>query len=764
MVLAVIWPTVTNLTRGPITALLPLLPPAFFFWRWQQAPALVALVARSCLVSSSWSSTCIGISGSLLSAVLCVLMRLPILPPLRGLYKVGTCKVNLTDSRRQMWPQAPWLSPGTRVLPTMIWYPAEPGPGYTKCPRSPFVRHKRKRVRMATEFKMPSFLLTHFERWQSRSRVGPPPAKPTLGSAGFPVVVFSCGWLAMRESCTLLAEELAAQGYIVMACDHVGDTPLTTFEEDVDAGSAAPISAMADSAKEPTVGLLVYMGHSNLREWRAARGWPATLPPGSKAGKGMNAVGIADVAAVAALLHGEKVDADGQPLPPNGRLWDAEAPTKGGVGWNAAVRKHGAVPMAEAMLRLQAFRRSQLKLRAGDCMFLVDAIEQLNASGTLPGPDGVARTPPCAALAALAGRIDVTRTLACGQSFGGATAVMAAACDKRFTAVVGFDPWMWTLPGHGTSLRSIFPNDRAHATVAAAALSCEPPAEELLGRRCAGVGGSDDQAPISLRCPAVFIGCERMWRPEISGEDVFGVDNRKEVAGLAARSSPAAALLYLDRANHFDLTDLTTYSPRVSAALGFTSPIHIVAGEYAAQELMLEAVLAGANAASKGSAGRASGRGQAPTPGVALAPLKEELSGHSPRFPGFVLLNYDELRAREGLPPSLSDGGDTISNDGSEGRASVTAPGGDAPQRRSRSPAPRQPKRPEEGDESTGPTRRKATQQVEASPVSWAVSLAEVLFTFLLPIALVLLVISAAGKRGLPGKPGDDLKLHRLAK
>jgi predicted dienelactone hydrolase len=759
--------------------LLALLPVLAFVYRWQLLPALVALAARLVLAPSSSASTCIGVAGSLLSAILCVLMRLPILPPLRGPYKVGTCKVNLTDSRRQRWPQAPWLAPGPRMLPTMIWYPATGGAAYKKCPRSAFLRHRAKRIRMASEFKMPSFLLAHFNQWRCRSRVGPPPAQPLEGSAGFPVVIFSSGWLAMRESNSLLAEELAAQGYVVMSCDHVGDTPLTTHEEDSDAGVAC-------AEETPPVGLLVYMGHSNFREWHAARGWPGTAHPkhpgrAGHGGAGMD-VGVSDLANIANLIHGDELDADGLPVIPNGRLWDVEAPAKGGIGWNAAVRKHAALPMAEAMVRLQAFRRSQLKLRAGDFMFLLDAIEQLNTSTTLPGPGGTARAPPCAALAALAGRIDTSRTLACGQSFGGATAIMSAACDKRFTGVVAFDPWMWTLPGHGASLRRIFPSDRAHASAAAAALACEPPAEALLGRHDGSVGGADDQTPIALRCPAIFVGCERMWRPEISGEDVFGIDNRREVASLAARASPPAALLYLDRANHFDLTDLTTYAPGISTALGFTSPIHRVAGEYAAQELMLESVLACAASAAANSSAPPRGKGpsqpakagSAPSPKAAMAPLKEELSGHSRRFPGYVLLGYDELKAREGEPPYLSlddgtcgDGSDTSRASSTQGRTAAAPANGNAKaERRSRSPAARQPTRPDEGSLQKKVERQAEVPPVpepEPVPVPWLFSLVEVVLTFLLPVALVLLVIAMAGKRGLPGKPGDDLKLHRLA-
>ena len=55
--------------------------------------------------------------------------------------------------------------------------------------------------------------------------------------------------------------------------------------------------------------------------------------------------GVTDLAEIANLVHGDALDADGQPVMPNGRLWDVEAPAKGGIGWNGAVQKHGALPM-----------------------------------------------------------------------------------------------------------------------------------------------------------------------------------------------------------------------------------------------------------------------------------------------------------------------------------------------------------------------------------------------------------------------------------
>jgi hypothetical protein len=50
------------------------------------------------------------------------------------------------------------------------------------------------------------------------------------------------------------------------------------------------------------------------------------------------------------------------------------------------------------------------------------------------------------------------------------------------------------------------------------------------------------------------------------------------------------------------------------------------------------------------------------------------------------------------------------------------------------------------------------------TPTPYAMLFLEVVFSFLLPLAMILAAMWATGKKGLPGRPGDDLKLHALAK
>ena len=50
-------------------------------------------------------------------------------------------------------------------------------------------------------------------------------------------------------------------------------------------------------------------------------------------------------------------------------------------------------------------------------------------------------------------------------------------------------------------------------------------------------------------------------------------------------------------------------------------------------------------------------------------------------------------------------------------------------------------------------------------PTPYALLLLEAILTFLLPVAMILATVwASSGKKGLPGRPGDDLKLHHLAK
>ena len=78
---------------------------------------------------------------------------------------------------------------------------------------------------------------------------------------------------------------------------------------------------------------------------------------------------------------------------------------------------------------LMAVRSMQLQTRLAEMEFLVDSIVEAERNGEWPVP------------VPFAGRLDTERIAAVGHSFGGATAVAAAARDPRIKALVSHDVW-----------------------------------------------------------------------------------------------------------------------------------------------------------------------------------------------------------------------------------------------------------------------------------------------------------------------------------
>lgn len=76
-----------------------------------------------------------------------------------------------------------------------------------------------------------AFVASHFAGVATSSRRGAVCAHPELGSAGFPVVVFSHGNVSTRVQNTSLLEELASHGYICCACDHPHDAAVVAYPD-----------------------------------------------------------------------------------------------------------------------------------------------------------------------------------------------------------------------------------------------------------------------------------------------------------------------------------------------------------------------------------------------------------------------------------------------------------------------------------------------------------------------------------------------------
>lgn len=196
--------------------------------RWQLVPAYTSavLLAMLPLTEDSLASTWIrrgAVVLVLLTLVLGYLVPLFTLPPLSGEHKVGTTDIETVDTTRPMWVNDE--DPVRRRLRVQLWYPTDDTSG-TKAPYWPDLA--RRGPAFAREFKLPPYVLNHFELIDSRSytEAFPMPSKEPL-----PLVIFSHGYSGSRSQSTILCEDLASHGFIVAAVEHTCDSTLSIFKD-----------------------------------------------------------------------------------------------------------------------------------------------------------------------------------------------------------------------------------------------------------------------------------------------------------------------------------------------------------------------------------------------------------------------------------------------------------------------------------------------------------------------------------------------------
>jgi predicted dienelactone hydrolase len=138
------------------------------------------------------------------------------LPEPTGPDRIGTVSLHLVDQART----DPWLpSHPTREIMVQIWYPAARSAGYPSAPwLSPgAVPHFEQSLGV------PAGLLS----WPTtHARMGAPVDR---GRRGRPVVLYSPGAGSDRTISTVLVEELASHGYVVVTIDHTHDAGEVEF-------------------------------------------------------------------------------------------------------------------------------------------------------------------------------------------------------------------------------------------------------------------------------------------------------------------------------------------------------------------------------------------------------------------------------------------------------------------------------------------------------------------------------------------------------
>lgn len=204
-------------------------------WRWQLVPAYVLVLLlvgvawwrqRRAAAPGRWGRMLAALAGGLLLALAAFLgwgFPVPRFPAPTGPYAVGTVTFTWTDSGREEWNTPTAGDP--RRLNVQIWYPTSPTAARGT---APYLAHAEVLAPALADFLgLPRFMLGHLRLIRTPATPEAPPAE----GGPFPVVVFSHGWSGFRQQDTMLALELAAHGFVVVAPDHTYGAVATVFPD-----------------------------------------------------------------------------------------------------------------------------------------------------------------------------------------------------------------------------------------------------------------------------------------------------------------------------------------------------------------------------------------------------------------------------------------------------------------------------------------------------------------------------------------------------
>ena len=141
----------------------------------------------------------------------------------KGTYLVGTQNFQVVDSSRAMWFTDNIKGP--RKLSVKIWYPVINVDSFSKAPY--LNQHKIIGSAISKIFGVPEPLMDRAGGVKCNSWLNAFPAK-----GKFPIVIYSHGHQSIKIANTSQAEEMASNGYIVIAFDHTYDAALTVIDND----------------------------------------------------------------------------------------------------------------------------------------------------------------------------------------------------------------------------------------------------------------------------------------------------------------------------------------------------------------------------------------------------------------------------------------------------------------------------------------------------------------------------------------------------
>ena len=171
--------------------------------KWLMLPATVGGLILLPLFSLSpgwkWPVRLMALAGSAAAALFCWLFPMPEMPRHTGSHAVGTRTIELPAEH------------GQPALMVQIWYPAEPDPAARRAPW------------LSDSSLAPSFPFGRISNSLSGAIEGPP---PIAGKQKFKVLFYEHAWMGHRGENLFQVEDLASEGYVVVAIDHPGQSRL----------------------------------------------------------------------------------------------------------------------------------------------------------------------------------------------------------------------------------------------------------------------------------------------------------------------------------------------------------------------------------------------------------------------------------------------------------------------------------------------------------------------------------------------------------
>lgn len=191
------------------------------FWRsrhgrsWMFAAGTVGALTASIVAASASSAAVTGVAPVAGVSTAPTPLQLT-LPAPTGHHQIGTVALHLVDPTRQ----DPWvLDQPERELMISIWYPAATTAGY---PAAPWLEPAAAAQFFADQH-VPAGAVTVP---LTAGHIGAPVDRR---HGPHPVVLYSPGLQADRSISTLLVEELASEGYVVVTIDHTHDAAEVEF-------------------------------------------------------------------------------------------------------------------------------------------------------------------------------------------------------------------------------------------------------------------------------------------------------------------------------------------------------------------------------------------------------------------------------------------------------------------------------------------------------------------------------------------------------